>query len=86
MAQVIAVSVYKLGSGNRLENKGLYGVPMPAEFIPVPVATQPEQSNTQRKVFTYVYSRIRYGIGATSITEDLYSTDTVDQLITKANA
>lgn len=86
MAQVVAVSVYKLGAGNVLSGPTTRAIPVPFEALAVPASAQPEHSSERKKVTVWVYSKIRFGIGATGITEELYSGQTVDQLVTAQNA
>lgn len=81
MAQVISVSVYRLGHLNVMEAPVLRGIPMPAEFITVPAANQPDQGVPRK----YVYSQIIYPRGG-GLFETVYTAETVAQLIVKANA
>ena len=86
MAQVVAVSVYKLGAGNQFAGYTTRAIPVPFEAVAVPASAQPERSSDRGHINFYVYAKIRYGIGATGITEELYSGQTVAQLVTAQNA
>jgi len=78
MAQQIAVTVYRLGAGNKFGTPRLETIPVPFSAVAIPAANQMDPA-------IFVYSKI-FVPPTWPIRDDLYASESVQSLTTRANA